>query len=252
VQLRAEGFCFGEEMDVEARAETLPLGDVATIGCGTAGYAAKDVAAWIVDSSPALPRSGAACTQFITTRNIERYLIRQRPMRYLGRQLSHPWLSGECSELTAAKRELIRRPKIVVAGMSRRLEAALDMGGKALGVQVFAIYDARVDLHYLLGLLNSKLWSYLFATRFAGKRLGGGYLAVNKGQLARLPVRVVQHGEREDLVRQRRIGELARLAGPGCLAVDAEIDRLVFELYRVGADEVRRVESQVDAWRAAA
>jgi hypothetical protein len=279
-ELRGDGLCFGEGLEVESRVRTVLLTEVATIACGTAGYGAEELGRWLVDSSPALPRPQAECMQFITTRNIERYLIRSRPMRYLGTQCRHPWLPGDCSELTAAKRTLIHRPKIVVAGMSRRLEAAMDMGGAALGVQVFAIYPgvetggrhlagdvarsdrkglarsqspfATVDLHYLLGLLNSKLLSYLFATRFAGKKLGGGYLAINKGQLARLPVRVVGARERSDLRRQRRIRKLARLAGPGCVEVDAEIDRLVFELYRVGEEEVRRVEEFFGAMRKAA
>src|SRR5207253_3534865 len=91
-------------------------------------------------------------------------------------------------ELTTAKRRLFAAPKIVIAGMSRRLEAAWDGRGLALGVQVFAASEWKLDPFYLLALLNSKLLSYLFATRYAAKRLSGGYLAINKGQLARLQI----------------------------------------------------------------
>ena len=48
--------------------------------------------------------------------------------------------------------------------MSRRLEAAWDDRGLALGVQVFAASEFQVDPFYLLALLNSKLLSYLFRT----------------------------------------------------------------------------------------
>ena len=250
--LKAESFQFGEALDVELRAETLPLGEVAAIACGTAGYAAGKIAARLIDCSPALPRSPARDRHFITSGNIHRYGIRLVNVRYMSGKYALPRLPEDSPELSLAKRRLLAAPKIVVAGMSRRLEAAIDMRGLALGVQVFAVYQSRVDLHYLLGLLNSKLLSYLFATRFAGKRLGGGYLAINKGQLARLPIRIVPAGEQEGLRRQRRIGELARLAGPNCLAVDAEIDRLVYELYRVAAAEVIRIEDFFRLGRAAA
>jgi hypothetical protein len=250
--LSPAGVQFHEPLDVESRASTVPLGQAATIACGTAGYAARSIAARLVDHSPALPCSESCFRGFITSRNIHRYAIDARTLRYMDRDYVCPRLPRNCCELTPAKRALFASAKIVVAGMSRRLEAAMDSGGLALGVQVFAVSRSQVDLYYLLGLLNSKLLSYLFATRFSGKRLGGGYLAINKGQLARLPVRMVGVTEREDLARQRRISELARLAGPGCVAVDAEIDRLVFELYRMRAEEVRRVEGYFGSMRAAA
>ena len=44
----------------------------------------------------------------------------------------------DCPLLTPRKRQLFSGHKIVVAGMCRRLEAAWDVGGRALGVQVFA------------------------------------------------------------------------------------------------------------------
>ena len=96
--------------------------------------------------------------------------------------------------------------------MSRRLEAAWDDRGLALGVQVFAASEIQVDPFYLLALLNSKLLSYLFATRFAAKRLSGGYFAINKGQLAKLPI-VVGTGapaERVGVPLVRRLSEFAK------------------------------------------
>jgi adenine-specific DNA-methyltransferase len=141
--------------------------------------------------------------------------------------------------LTPAKRRLFRSKKIVVAGMSRRLEAAWDERGLALGVQVFAAADFRVDPFYLLALVNSKLLSYLFATRYAAKRLGGGYLAINKGQLARLPIRCVDRADSTDRRQHDRLVELAKRAGR---SADIEIDELVYGLYRLTEAEIAAVE----------
>jgi tRNA1(Val) A37 N6-methylase TrmN6 len=239
--LSATAFQFGEALDVESRATVQPLGEVATISCGTAGYSAGRVAARLVDPLPA-SAVPAQYKHFITSGCIQRYAIRLDGARYLKRDYRYPRLPLEAPELTEAKRRMVLATKIVVAGMSRRLEAAMDRRGLALGVQVYAVYGAKIDLYYLLGVLNSKLLTYLFATRYSGKRLGGGYFAINKGQLAGLPIRVMGAVERSDVKRQRRISELAWLAGQNTVGVDAELDGLVYELFRLSSREIGRVE----------
>jgi adenine-specific DNA-methyltransferase len=203
----------------------------------------------------------ASAADFITSGNIDRYAIRLGNVRYLNRTYIQPRLPLESPELTPAKRRLFASPKIVIAGMSRRLEAAWDDRGLALGVQVFAVSDWQVDPFYLLALLNSKLLSYLFATRFAAKRLAGGYLAINKGQLSRLPI-VVGTGAPAQRVGvpspvERRLAELAASCGrrPAChenqkenlqqagrLPREEEADRLVYELYRLSVEEIAQVD----------
>ena len=71
-------------------------------------------------------------------------------------------------------------------------------------MQVYAVLPRGLDPRYLLGLLNSKLLSYLFRLRFQAKRLAGGYLAINKSQLAQLPIRIcaAEDPEARDLERQ--------------------------------------------------
>jgi SAM-dependent methyltransferase len=239
--LSAEAFALQPSLDVESRVQTVPLDQVAKISCGTAGYAAARVAKRLMDGNGAdcVPHNGAA--DFITSGNIDRYAIRLGDVRFLNRTYCRPQLQLHVPELTAAKRKLFESPKIVIAGMSRRLEAAWDSAGLALGVQVFAVSDCQVDPFYLLALLNSKLLSYLFATRFAAKRLSGGYLAINKGQLAKLPI-VVGTLRVPSL---RRLSVLARrLTGQaGRLSYEDEIDRLVYRLYGLSAKEIRRVET---------
>jgi adenine-specific DNA-methyltransferase len=133
----------------------------------------------------------------------------------------------------------------VIAGMSRRIEAAWDADGMALGVQVFAAADCQVDPFYLLALLNSKLLSYLFRTRFAAKRLAGGYLAVNKGQLAKLPI-VVRSLRERDRQRIEQLSELAAALSRGAsqqtAASETRIDRLVYELYQLTPQQIAAVE----------
>jgi hypothetical protein len=146
--------------------------------------------------------------------------------------------------------------------MTKRLEAALDPGGLALGVQVYAAADCQDDPRYLLALLNSKLLSHLFRTRFRAKQLAGGFLAINKGQLARLPIRLIDETNpadvelRDQIIRQvdvlldlhaqrrhARPAERERL-GTLLLAADRRLDDLVFRLYRLTATEIEQVERE--------
>ncbi len=258
--LSAKGFCFAEPLDVESRVGTQPLAGLATLSCGTAGYVAQRIARRLRNAAEGVPDSA----DFITSGNIDRYATRVGDVRYLGRKYQRPQLPLDAPELSPAKRRLFASPKIVIAGMSRRIEAAWDERGLALGVQVYAASELRVDPFYLLALLNSKLLSYLFATRFAAKRLAGGYLAINKGQLAKLPIpleqasSVAQPGNKRgrlsyDRANKRgclfyeadRLGELGRLlSGPARRPPhDDEADRLVYRLYQLSREEIERVEA---------
>jgi hypothetical protein len=221
-------------LDVESRRPTKPLGILTKLSCGTAGFSAQRIAARLVEADR--ETGSARAPDFITSGNIDRYAIRPGHVRYLNRMYVRPCLPLDSPELTSAKRKLFQSPKIVVAGMSRRLEAAWDARGLALGVQVFAVSEFQFDPFYLLGLLNSKLITYLFATRFAAKRLSGGYLAINKGQLARLPIAVVSRKN----AAARRLTEMAESwRGPHH---DEESDRLAYELYGLRDLEIDSIE----------
>ncbi len=238
--LTASAFQFSALLDIESRISSTPLGEIATIACGTAGYAAQKIASRIVDQTNHESETAADACDFITSGNIDRYEVRIGNVRYLNRTYVRPKLSLAAPELTAAKRRMFGSPKIVVAGMSRRLEAAWDDKGLALGVQVFALSECRLDPFYILALLNSKLLSYLFATRFAAKRLGGGYLAINKGQLTQLPIRVVTA---EDHEFSRKAEQLGQLAGEWSPANEPLIDQLVYQIYQLTEAEIGRVEA---------
>jgi adenine-specific DNA-methyltransferase len=234
-------------IDVESRVATRPLGELATFACGTAGYSAENIARRLYDASPSSPVA-ANEADFITSGNIDRYSIRLGNVRYLNRSYSRSRLPLNIPELTLAKRQLFTSPKIVIAGMSRRLEAAWDDRGLALGVQVYAASHCQVDPYYLLAVLNSKLMSFLFATRYAAKRLSGGYLAINKLQLVQLPIAMPSTKELASLTTIcRQLHASAQETGAADNALDAQIDRLIYRLYRLTDAEIARVESHFTA-----
>jgi SAM-dependent methyltransferase len=241
---------------------TAPLGEFATIQCGTAGYRAQQIAAALYEAASGDEEPATNAVDFIVSGNIDPYVIREGNVRYMRRRFARPRIGLDSPALSAAQRALFARPKLVVSGMSRGLEAAYDRRGLALGVQVYAITAAEEELPFLLALLNSRYLGAWFRERFAAKRLSGGYLAINKGQLAQLPAPVVAERDgsdklKADIVEQASLLEhshrqLADASDPRVIqaferriAEQTEaVDQLVYELYQVPAATVRRIEAE--------
>jgi hypothetical protein len=92
------------------------------------------------------------------------------------------------SVLTEGKSRLFRSPKVLVAGISRRLRAARDDRGRALGVGVYAIEPQGIPVELVLAILNADVTSTWYRARFLGRELSGGYFGVNCSQLRAVPV----------------------------------------------------------------
>ena len=235
-------------LDVESRVPTEPLGQRVRLHSGASGYTAGHMAELLQEAGDETS-SEKRIHPFIVSGNIDRYSIRLGNVRYMQRKFRQPLLDLNSDSLSPLKKKLYANPKIVVAGMSQRLEAAYDAQGLALGVQVYAAAEPLDDPYFLLGLLNSRLMSFLFRERFAAKKLAGGYLAMNKGQLEQLPIRIVDKGE-EGIAA--RLAKLAGQVGSPPHHVDREIDELVYQLYRLTSAEIRLVDAAFDEGQAKA
>lgn len=242
VQSASRGFQLASELDVECRTPTRPLGELCQIHSGATGFQAEALAARLIECGSGPQGGDIAACDFIVSGNIDPYAIRLGNVRFMGRRFTRPVLAKNDPLLTPRKRDLYGGPKIVLSGMGRRLEAALDATGLALGVQVYALTEWQVDPLYLLGLLNSRLLTHLFRLRFAAKQLAGGYFSLAKRQLAQLPIRLLDlrlkrerriHDHLVALVKQR-----LRAEGRAADELDHQIDKEVLSLYRVSASEL--------------
>ncbi|WP_425618795.1 class I SAM-dependent DNA methyltransferase [Anatilimnocola sp. NA78] len=240
--LASRAFVFGSDLAVEGRVSTAPLENVCTLHSGASGYAAEKLSAEIGEREGDTLQRGAV--DFIVSGNIDRYSLELGDVRFLKQHWNRPCLRLDSPQLSPQKQQLYREPKLVFSGMSRRLKCAYDDQGCALGVQVYAANNLQQDPFYLLGLLNSKLLSYLFRERFAAKRLAGGYSSINKGQLAQLPIRLIAPQEKWALQAQRKIASLAKQLHSQCTAdLDEQLDALVYDLYAVTTAERQLVEA---------
>jgi len=151
--------------------------------------------------------------------------------------------------------------------MTTRLRVAPDVDGKLFFVNITTGgYGLRVQYgehhrNYLVGLLNSRLLD--LAIRQMTNSFRGGYFAVNKQGIERLPFRPIDFSDPADRARHDKMVELVdrmlelnKQKHSGKLApsqvdridreiasTDAEIDDLVYELYGIADEERRIVES---------
>lgn len=139
--------------------------------------------------------------------------------------------------------------KLVIAGMARKIEAAVDEEGCALG-RVYYIREEDVtydlynnyDLYYLGALFNSSLMDFYYRVLYWPVHLQGGYYRFNSTYLARLPL--ASEKENPELA-----GMITKLAvevhryKPANQRLIEEIDRLVFELYGLSEKDVAVIKN---------
>ncbi|MFN3649417.1 MAG: class I SAM-dependent DNA methyltransferase [Armatimonadota bacterium] len=114
--------------------------------------------------------------------------------RYLKRDYRFPRVVDEASLPETVRRRLLRarRPKLLVAGLSARIEAFLDEQGEYAGaVSTWAVFHPRDDLaalDALLRLLLSPAATERFRRELGANALGGGNITMTGEFLRRFPL----------------------------------------------------------------
>jgi len=177
-----------------------------------------------------------------------RFLWGQKKLRYLGTTYQCPIIPArQLCRLPPQRLHQARQPKILVASMTRHLEAFLDETGGVLAGKSTTVILPHINPYWLLGLLNSQLIQVWFAHTFGGHRLQGGYLRVGPAQVRQIPIRlpVGEMGDRLTTLVQHRIA-LTRTTSPENSQeqrLDADIDTLVYQLYGLSPEDILAVMS---------
>lgn len=195
--------------------------------------------------------------KLINSGSIDRFcpLWGVKECRYLGASYLHPTISRtELHKVAAARSVQASAVKIIVAGMTLRLECVLDSTGEYIAGKSTSVVLPKVDPFFLLGILNSKLVNFFYESMFGGNKLAGGYLRVGPPQLGQIPVPANASPKevkqlagvvkklmeaQVQLVASRSDKDIEYLRNK-CEVLDQQIDVLVFELYGL-SDADRRV-----------
>ncbi len=151
------------------------------INAGTTGFTAQAIKGLLNEDNRGIP--------FAVSGSVNRYELDTSSVRYMKDSYTNPWLELGSPVVAASKYRFWQSPKIVIAGMTRRLEAVYVATPLALGVGAYGIYDlAGYEPYAVTAVLNSTFMSTYLREACHDKHLAGGYLAINKSTIERLPM----------------------------------------------------------------
>ena len=156
------------------------------------------------------------------------------------------------------------KDKIIFMEDALRVEASLDtskslcQGGVYFGTLISPV---KFDLKYILGIINSRLFTVLYRHIFGGMHMGGGYLRFRTSFLNEIPIPNIDFKVQTDVARHDKMVAFVeemqalhkRLAAAKSDAdkqrlqraikvTDMNIDALVYELYGLTDEEIKIVE----------
>jgi hypothetical protein len=193
---------------------------------------------------------------------IDRYPAIKRHLSGFQKDLEARWDQGDhWWELrTCAYYEAFQRPKIVWANLATKASFAYDENGFYVNNPACII---PTDSKYVLGLLNSKLFSFYLRSICAERQ--GGFIEQKPVYVKRVRIRPVPDDQMHSIVGlvermlslnkrlneigDKKTGESARIESE-ITKTDAEIDNRIYRLYNLTAEEVRIIEESVPAEKA--
>lgn len=208
---------------------------------GLTGFQAQEVIPYISTEhlSETIP--------FIVSGSVDRFTYTNENVRYMKTTYPEAYIANN-GKISTEKWVFWNSPKIVIAGMTKCIEAVYVEEPLAIGVGVYAIYDfGGFDPKYILGILNSKLLTWYLNTMFKDKHLAGGYLAINKNTIEQLPfigtVNKIVECSIVELIEQIIT---AKKSDPKAdtSALENQIDQMVYKLYELTYDEVKVIDPE--------
>ena len=234
-----EDLLFNKARPIKELGTSLTIKDCRIEVCsGATGFEAQIIKEYVVDGER------VNVIPFTVSGNIDRYQFNNIDVRYMKSRYHNAYIRTDCN-VADSKLRMWMSPKIVIAGMTKVIEATYVETPLALGVGAYAITAFNnYSPYYITGLLNSKYTSYYLRNKFKDKHLAGGYLAINKSTIEQLPfVKADDATQGVISSNAKKIIELKKNnPNADTSALEREIDRLVYELYGLTEGEIVVIE----------
>jgi type I restriction-modification system DNA methylase subunit len=175
------------EEEMFSGSHLVKLGKIATINDAATVAEAYTLAALLTDARKPAKRD----LIFVNSGTIDPYVSQWgiRPTRYIRRAYQAPVLKyNNFKDYGAERIRQATSRKILVANMTKRLEAFYDHAGTVLAGKSVNVIQTEYDPYVLTAILNSDLMAGYYDRRFHGKKLAGGYLQVSPANLREIPV----------------------------------------------------------------
>jgi hypothetical protein len=205
---------------------------------GLAGFQADSIKQYLSNEK------SDKCIQFTVSGGVDKYKWSNVNVRYMGNKYTTAFINLNCG-LSSDKLNFWNKPKIVIAGMTKVIEAVYTEEPLGLGVGIYGIQDINdLDGYMLTAILNSKFISYYFGEKFKDKALAGGYLAINKNTIEQIPFIKPDDITSQNLYSLSKQIHNLKKQNPlsDTTALETQIDQLVYQLYDLTEEEIKIVE----------
>ncbi|MCQ2650013.1 Eco57I restriction-modification methylase domain-containing protein [Helicobacter pylori] len=208
---------------------------------GTTGFEAQKIFSYIKsgyqqDSIP-----------FAVSGSVDKYVCDTSRVPYMRKCFKYPHISVKVP-VAKTKIDFWTNEKIVIAGMTKIIEAYYTKTPLALGVGIYAIYDfCGINPLLILGVLNSSFMSWYARENFKDKHMSGGYLGLNKGNLEKLPMFELTKSNKPTADKiialvDKILQSKEKDPKANTQELEKEIDALVYQLYNLTDEEIKIIE----------
>lgn len=169
------------------------------------------------------------------------------PMTYIKGRYQYPRVKlCDVEHMNKVRLQQSRANKIIVAGMSSRLEAVLDNGEIMAGKSTTILTSSNIDkLKVLLAFINSRTATWLTRILFNSLKMAGGYLNYGSREILSIPIpKMTQETEQRLRTLVDRIHERISLdSNANITQYVEEIDRIVYVCYGFSQQEIKLIET---------
>jgi len=172
----------------------------------------------------------------ISGKDIDKYTIfRHKYINFDSKELSRP-----------TKLEYYKKPKLFIRRVGNNICATYDDSG-LLATHVLYIgllKSKKLNLKYILAILNSKLINWLYNTIYPKK--GNVFPEIRIGNLRKLPFPIISEAKQKPLIKLvDTILELKKNnVNADTSKLENEIDNIVYKLYELSDEEIKIIENQ--------
>ncbi|MEO1129119.1 MAG: N-6 DNA methylase [Planctomycetota bacterium] len=164
------------------------LGDICATSDGATTAEAYQIREHLQDSE-----ADPSAVRLVNTGTIDPFALLwgRRVIRYLGFQGSHPCLTGAALREASPRRHAqAMEPGVVLAGLARRLEAAVAPPGYLCGKSAVLVRVTRDDIcpHAIAAVLNAPIMTELYRDVFGGRGFGPGSMHIGPRQIEQMPM----------------------------------------------------------------
>jgi type I restriction-modification system DNA methylase subunit len=187
--------------------------------------------------------SGKHFKKFVNTGTIDRFslLWGARPTRYIKASYEAPVvLDADLRSVNQKRLQQAMSPKIIIGGMTKVLECAMDRNGEYLaGKSTTIVLDDDVEhLIFLLGILNSTIVTFWYRNYYKSLTLAGGYLRINQGEIKTIPVPKPSSLAKRTIVALVEKILAAKASNSSSAKLEITLNEKVAELYGLNKGEV--------------